>query len=697
MSSAPDGPGGEALRVEHVAKRFGGVTALADVNLRLDRGEVLGLIGDNGAGKSTLIKILCGFHQPDAGRIFVGGEEVVLKSVDHARTLGVDTVYQDLALVNELSVYHNMFLNRELVRWPLLSNRRMRRLARQHLEDMGVNIPSVEDEVAKLSGGQRQAIAVARSVYSDARILLLDEPLAAMGAKEGALILDLVRDLKARGDVSVIIIAHNYGQILEVCDRINLLQHGTITFDKPTSQTSVQELTDLVVAEYRAARTAKLRPDPSSNARPASGASARPGGGGPGGGRRHRRPRAGPGPGEVLVEVVAAGICGSDIELLDGRRPAAYVRYPVVPGDEWAGRVLSVGPEVRDLAPGDPVVAEGLAVLRDLRPLRRGAHQPLHGRLRRDRLHPPRRPRRTPGRPRPAGPPAAPGPAAGAGRPARAGRLRGQRPARSRHAPAGHAGRGGRRRAPGSPRPAPAAHRHPRRARARGWPAGPVRLRRRLRRHHGRRRHRPGRPRWHGRSLRRRGRGHQPPRRRGHRPGLAAPRRQCRPARHLRRRAAATIDPDTLTLNQLRVQGGFAASRAAWRWITGLYAQGIIDPAALITHRFALEEVAEAFAALPGGRQRCGQGPGPAWRRPGRPDSGLRSVDWSWPAVVPVTRRVVRDAGRERQFRLPRRHGAGVEVGRGVYDLAIADRPKPSCSSPAGPPAADAIRRPLRG
>src|SRR4029434_7538077 len=107
---------------------------------------------------------------------------------------------------------------------PLLNNRAMRQRAKAHLDDMGVQIPDVTVEVAKLSGGQRQAIAVARSVYSDARILLLDEPLAAMGAKEGALILDLVRDLKARGDVSVIIIAHNYGQILEVCDRINLLQ-----------------------------------------------------------------------------------------------------------------------------------------------------------------------------------------------------------------------------------------------------------------------------------------------------------------------------------------------------------------------------------------------------------------------------------------------------------------------------------------
>lgn len=239
------------LRVENVVKRFGALTALRDVSLRLAQGEVLGLIGDNGAGKSTLIKTLCGYHRPDAGRMTVNGQEVVLRSVDHARSLGIDTVYQGLALVNELSVYHNMFLNRELRIGPLLNNRAMRRLAREHLSEIGVNIPSVDTEVAKLSGGQRQAIAVARAVYSDARILLLDEPLAAMGAKEGALILDLIRDLKARGDVSVIIIAHNYAQVLDVCDRVNLLQHGEITFDRPTGEVSLEELTELVVAEYR--------------------------------------------------------------------------------------------------------------------------------------------------------------------------------------------------------------------------------------------------------------------------------------------------------------------------------------------------------------------------------------------------------------------------------------------------------------
>jgi simple sugar transport system ATP-binding protein len=244
----------EVLRVEHVTKKFGALTALRDVNLRLDRSEVLGLIGDNGAGKSTLIKIICGFHQPDSGRIVVDGEEVVLRNVDHARSVGIDTVYQDLALVNELSVYHNMFLNRELVYWPLLNNRAMRKRAKAHLDDMGVSIPDVTVEVAKLSGGQRQAIAVARSVYSDAKILLLDEPLAAMGAREGRLILDLIRDLKARGQVSIIIIAHNYAQVLDVCDRVNLLQHGVIALDKPTAEISVQELTDLVVAEYRTGR-----------------------------------------------------------------------------------------------------------------------------------------------------------------------------------------------------------------------------------------------------------------------------------------------------------------------------------------------------------------------------------------------------------------------------------------------------------
>jgi simple sugar transport system ATP-binding protein len=257
-SEAPADPN-DVLRVEHVSKRFGAVTALIDVNMHLRQGEVLALLGDNGAGKSTLLKILCGFQPPDSGRIILNGQEVTLKSVDAARALGIDVVYQDLALVDQLTVYHNMFLKRETVRWPLLNNRAMRKLARQRLDDMGIGLKSVDLEVARLSGGQRQAIAIARAIYSDAKVLLLDEPLAAMGAKEAALILDLIRNIKSKGDVSVIVIAHNYAQVLEIADRVNLLQQGEITFDKPARDTSVQELNDIVIAEYRRALEERQR------------------------------------------------------------------------------------------------------------------------------------------------------------------------------------------------------------------------------------------------------------------------------------------------------------------------------------------------------------------------------------------------------------------------------------------------------
>jgi ABC-type sugar transport system ATPase subunit len=251
-------PEQEVLRVENISKRFGPVTALRDVSLHLRKGEVLGLLGDNGAGKSTLMKIISGFHKPDGGRLIVKGEETELRSVVHARSLGIDCVYQDLALVNELSVYHNMFLKREKVLKPipLLANRAMRREARTALDEIGVNVPRLNVPVARLSGGQRQAIALARTVNSDADIILLDEPLAAMGAKEGAMILDLVARLREEGRVSIIMIAHNYVHILQSCDRVNLIQDGEVTFDKPTGDTSVEELNEIVVEEYRRARAA---------------------------------------------------------------------------------------------------------------------------------------------------------------------------------------------------------------------------------------------------------------------------------------------------------------------------------------------------------------------------------------------------------------------------------------------------------
>jgi simple sugar transport system ATP-binding protein len=247
----------EVLRTEHVSKSFGRVQALKDASIRLMKGEVLGLLGDNGAGKSTLMKILTGFHKPTSGKIFFGGKEIELKSVSHARSMGIEPVYQDLALINELSVYRNMFLQREMMyggALHILDDRAMRERAKVQLKEMGVNVPSVDVEISKLSGGQRQAIAVARSVYANAKVLLLDEPTAAMGVRESAMILDLIRRLKERGDVSIIIVAHNYAHIFDVCDRVSLLQNGAITFDRSTQETSVEELMNLVLHELRSAR-----------------------------------------------------------------------------------------------------------------------------------------------------------------------------------------------------------------------------------------------------------------------------------------------------------------------------------------------------------------------------------------------------------------------------------------------------------
>ena len=244
----------DALRAENIVKRFGPLTALDGVSLQLRQGEILGVLGDNGAGKSTLMKILTGYQPPTSGRLLIHGQEVALRSVDHARSLGIECVYQDLALVNGLSVFHNMFLNRELVRrFPpgMLDNPAMRRRARAILEDIGVAIASVDLEVERLSGGQRQAIAVARAVGADAKILLLDEPLAAMGARESLLIIALIQRLKARTGMSIVMIMHNYAQTLEIADRVMLMQHGRVTYERAAADTSVAELMDIVRQQYR--------------------------------------------------------------------------------------------------------------------------------------------------------------------------------------------------------------------------------------------------------------------------------------------------------------------------------------------------------------------------------------------------------------------------------------------------------------
>jgi simple sugar transport system ATP-binding protein len=243
-----------ALEVRGVTKRFGALVVLRGVDLVLRQGEVLGLVGDNGAGKSTLVKILCGFHQQDDGDVLVGGERVRFNSVADARAQGIETVYQDLALIPQLPVYQNLFLGHELTRLgPLrfLDKPGMKKLSRRYLDEIHVRVPNIDAETEQLSGGQRQAVAVARAVRASPRILLLDEPLAAMGARESRLIIDLVKDLAASGRVSIIVIDHNYAHLFELCDRINVMQGGRITTDQPVHETSLEQLTELMVSSYR--------------------------------------------------------------------------------------------------------------------------------------------------------------------------------------------------------------------------------------------------------------------------------------------------------------------------------------------------------------------------------------------------------------------------------------------------------------
>ncbi len=244
------------FEAKNISKSFGPVRVLEEVNIRLYPGQVVGLVGNNGAGKSTLIKILTGYHAQDNGELLMEGQPIRFSSPADARRRGIETVYQDLGLINHLPIYRNVFLKREILTRilgiPFLNDREMRRQTVEYLQQIKVNVPDVNTEVAWLSGGQRQAIAVARSIFSDPKVLILDEPLAAMGAREGRMILDLVVDLKKTKNTAILLIAHNYAQVFEVCDRVNWLSHGRVVFDKAVGETSVDELTELVMSDYRA-------------------------------------------------------------------------------------------------------------------------------------------------------------------------------------------------------------------------------------------------------------------------------------------------------------------------------------------------------------------------------------------------------------------------------------------------------------
>lgn len=218
-----------AIAARGISKRFGHVTALQGVDLEVAPGEVLGVVGDNGAGKTTLMKILSGLHQPTDGQVLVNGQEVQFGSPRDARKLGIEMVYQDLALAGNLRIDENIFLGREQTRrlGPLIlvDHAVNVALAKEHLDKLRISVKSVAQRVEELSGGQRQAVAIARATAFDAKVVIMDEPTAALAVKEVRKVLDLIRDLRTHG-ISVILISHRLDDIFYVCDRVMALFHG---------------------------------------------------------------------------------------------------------------------------------------------------------------------------------------------------------------------------------------------------------------------------------------------------------------------------------------------------------------------------------------------------------------------------------------------------------------------------------------
>ncbi|MGW2377909.1 MULTISPECIES: ATP-binding cassette domain-containing protein [Kitasatospora] len=217
--------GAPVLALRGVSKRFGAVQALTDVHLEVHAGEVVALVGDNGAGKSTLVKTIAGVHPIDEGTIEWEGEAVSIARPHDAQALGVATVYQDLALCDNLDVVGNLFLGRELKSYGTLDEVAMEKRARELLDTLSIRIPSVRIPIAALSGGQRQVVAIARALVGDPKIVILDEPTAALGVEQTAQVLDLVERLRDRG-LGVILISHNMADVKAVADTVAVLRLG---------------------------------------------------------------------------------------------------------------------------------------------------------------------------------------------------------------------------------------------------------------------------------------------------------------------------------------------------------------------------------------------------------------------------------------------------------------------------------------
>ncbi len=231
-----------------VSKSFGAIHALELINIEINSGEVLGLMGDNGAGKSTLVKILAGNYRPNSGEYFIEGQRVDFSRPREARDAGIEIVYQDLALCNNLSAAANIFLGREILRrfgpFAVLDYRKMNERARVLFDELKSETRA-RDPVQRMSGGQRQAVAIARTRLAEARLVLMDEPTAAISVRQVAQVLALIVRLKAAGQ-AVILISHRMPDIFEVCDRVVVLRRGRKVADKPVSETSPVEITGLI-------------------------------------------------------------------------------------------------------------------------------------------------------------------------------------------------------------------------------------------------------------------------------------------------------------------------------------------------------------------------------------------------------------------------------------------------------------------
>jgi ABC-type sugar transport system ATPase subunit len=237
------------LEVRGISKWFGGIHALDNVSLNLKQGEVVGVVGDNGAGKSTLLKIIAGVHPPSAGEIVIAGEPVHFESPKHARDAGIETVYQDLALVEEFDVPTNFFLGRELIYhpwFPVMRRNQMRQMAHETVRNLQINIPKSNMRVAQMSGGQRQGVAIGRAVFWQGKLLLLDEPTAALGVQESAEVKRLLRHLVRERQLAMMIISHNMVEVFEVCDTIVVLRQGRQVATLAKAETTPEKVVGLI-------------------------------------------------------------------------------------------------------------------------------------------------------------------------------------------------------------------------------------------------------------------------------------------------------------------------------------------------------------------------------------------------------------------------------------------------------------------